>query len=147
MQEDVQIVFWFLFGMVITNAYILYRQASQSTQTMPLKQFRLQLADLLIGDYCSRKRPGRPYAVTKQPVPLFHMPMKRLDEEEDRRAKRSAFFDLKGRQGKTHVGRVKSAIAILMIASPCDTNRIYVKNKCILTFVILCHTFLYLPSI
>ena len=85
-------IFWFLFDMVITNSYILYknhRQASQPSKTMPLKQFRLQLADLLIGDYCSRNRPGQPYAVTKKPVPLLHMPMKRFDEEEDRRTKRS----------------------------------------------------------
>ena len=40
------------------------------------------------------------------------MPMKRFDDEKDRRAKRSAFFALKGTRGKTHVGRVKSHIVL-----------------------------------
>ena len=68
--------------MVITNSYILYkhhRLGTVQTQTIPFKQFRLTLADLLVGDYCSCKRPGRPYTVRKQPAPLLHVPIKRMD--------------------------------------------------------------------
>ena len=86
-------IFWFLFDMVITNSYILYkhyRLGTVQTQTIPFKEFRLRLADLLIGDYCSRKRPGRPYAVTQHPpVQLLHVPVKRMDGGEGDRTKRS----------------------------------------------------------
>ena len=52
-------IFWFLFDLAITNAFILYRtQPGNSKRT--LKDFRTTLAKELIDTYCSRKRAGRP---------------------------------------------------------------------------------------
>ena len=55
-------IFWFLFDVSITNAFILtqYSPTQIPNSQLCLKAFRLQLADQLIGSYCSRQRPGRP---------------------------------------------------------------------------------------
>ena len=106
-------IFWFWFDMVITNSYILYkhyRLGTVQTQTIPFKEFRLRLADLLIGDYCSRKRPGRPYAVTQHPpVQLLHVPVKRMDGGERDRTKRSVSFAQEIRNERIHAGIAKGA--------------------------------------
>ena len=60
-------IFWFLFDVAITNAYILsqYRVTTTSaTSANTLKIFRLNLSSSLIGDYNSRKRIGRPHSIT-----------------------------------------------------------------------------------
>ena len=62
---------------------------TEQTHTIPFKEFRSRLADLLIGDYCSRKRPGRPCTTQHPPVQLLHVPVKRMDGEEGSRTKRS----------------------------------------------------------
>ena len=54
-------IFWFLFDVTIINAFILKQFALASgRKRLPLKDFRVQLAKELIGDYCSRKQLGRP---------------------------------------------------------------------------------------
>lgn len=56
-------IFWFLFDVSVTNAYILSTYApttSVSKSQQNLKCFRLKLARQLIGTYQSRKHPGRP---------------------------------------------------------------------------------------
>ena len=49
-------IFWFLFESSITNAYILHSNYS-GAQKMSLKEFRLDLAKGLIGDFYSKKNP------------------------------------------------------------------------------------------
>ena len=50
-------IYYFLFDVTITNAFILYRGWSGATE-ITIKQFRIQLAKKLIGGYCSRYRAG-----------------------------------------------------------------------------------------
>lgn len=53
-------IFWFLFDVTIINAFILKQFApARGRKHLPLKDFRVQLAKELIGDYCSRKQLGR----------------------------------------------------------------------------------------
>ena len=55
-------IFWFLFDVAITNAYILstFAPTTMSISQTRLKQFRLKLAEQLVGNYNSRKALGRP---------------------------------------------------------------------------------------
>ena len=48
----------FLLDVTITNAYVLHRNHSHSP-SLSVKEFRLQLANELVGNYCSRRFPGR----------------------------------------------------------------------------------------
>lgn len=70
-------IFFFLIDVSITNAFILYKH--EAHQNKNLKEFRITLSDELIGDYCSRKRPGR-ISTTIRPLPLQHFPI-RLSSE------------------------------------------------------------------
>ena len=52
-------IWWFLFDVAVTNAYVLCK--NHTNLTVPsVKDFRIDLAKALIGEYCSRKRIGRP---------------------------------------------------------------------------------------
>ena len=55
-------IFWFLFDVAITNAYILslFTPTSMPLSHQRLKAFRLKLADQLVSSYNTRKRLGRP---------------------------------------------------------------------------------------
>ena len=79
--KNYKYIFWFLFDVCITNAYILSRYNVNSQQPLPqsLKNFRLKLATQLIGTYKSRKRAGRPSSAVTQLLPptlprLDHLP-------------------------------------------------------------------------
>ena len=72
--------FFFLFDVAITNAFILLK-SSGSCPFKDLKSFRLQLAEDLIGEYCSRRRRGRGGSVIHQ-LPFRHFPI-RLDNNSD----------------------------------------------------------------
>ena len=67
-------IYYFLFDVTITNAFILYRGWSGATE-ISIKQFRIQLAKELIGGYCSRYRAGYNGSLIK-PLPFSHFPMK-----------------------------------------------------------------------
>ena len=58
-RKSYKYIFWFLFDLSVTNAYILCKQYTALTIT-DVKAFRVMLAKELIGSYSSRKRPGRP---------------------------------------------------------------------------------------
>lgn len=68
-------VFYFLLDTAITNAYILHSHYSTASSFEHIKDFRVELAKSLIGDYCSRRRPGRGES-SLHPLPLRHFPMK-----------------------------------------------------------------------
>ena len=74
-------IFFFLFDVAITNAYILLKFSGQSCPFKDFKSFRLQLAKDLIGEYCSRRRRGRGGTVI-HPLPFRHYPI-RLDNNSD----------------------------------------------------------------
>lgn len=72
-------VFWFLFDLAITNAFILY-QTQPGNRRKTLRDFRTDLAKELINNYSSRKRAGRPSIAP--PTTRFcssHFPMKVAD--------------------------------------------------------------------
>ena len=67
-------IFYFLFDVSITIAFILWKHFSSATG-MTLREFRLRLAQQLIGDYCSRRRTGRGGGGAIRPLPLQHFPL------------------------------------------------------------------------
>ena len=74
-QKNYKYIFWFAFDTAITNASILsqYSVTTVSQTHLLLKNFRLRLAERLIGNYCSRRRAGRPHSssVPSHPPPLL----------------------------------------------------------------------------
>ena len=64
--KNYKYIFWFLVDVSPTNAFILHSFDVQTGTPMTLKQFRLKLAEQLIGTYISRKRIGR---ARKRPCP------------------------------------------------------------------------------
>lgn len=58
-------IFWFLFDVAVTNTYILSKMNPGTKHN--LKDFRVSLAKELIGNYISRKRPGR-HSIMPNPV-------------------------------------------------------------------------------
>ena len=68
-------IFWFLFEVVFANVYILHSNYSCVAKKKPYKEFRLQVARDLIGDYNSRKRAGRA-TLPPTTLPFRHFPVK-----------------------------------------------------------------------
>ena len=64
----------FLLGVALTNAYILHQQSHPSSK-VSVKKFQEVLATQLIGEYSSRRKPGRGSCVIT-PFPLRHFPSK-----------------------------------------------------------------------
>ena len=67
-------IYYFLFDVTITNAFILYWGWSGATK-ITIQQFRIQLAKELIGGYCIRYRTGYNGSLIKS-HPFSHFPMK-----------------------------------------------------------------------
>ena len=70
--KNYKYIFWFLFDVSITNAFILnkFTVTTQSSQHYSrLKQFRVALAKRLLGDYCSRQTAGRPSILPPSSMP------------------------------------------------------------------------------
>lgn len=72
-------IFYFLFDVSITNAFILYKNFRSSPTFNTIKKFRLQLARELIGEYTTCRRAG-PGGGVIRPLPLQHFPLK-VDKE------------------------------------------------------------------
>ena len=72
-------IFYFLFDVSITNAFILYKNFRSSPTFNTIKKFRLQLVSELIGEYTTRHRAG-PGGGVIRPLPLQHFPLK-VDKE------------------------------------------------------------------
>ena len=78
--KNYKYIFWFAFEVCIGNAYILSKfspNASSALSHRHLKNFRLRLAEELIGSYCTKKRAGRPRtSLTPLPprVAISHLP-------------------------------------------------------------------------
>ena len=76
--KNYKYIFDFVVDSSITNAFILahsYSPTTLPTNHQTLKAFRLKLADQLIGQYCTRKKLGRPRSTTdtlSHPPPAVH---------------------------------------------------------------------------
>ena len=82
-------IFHFLLDVSITNAFILQRNFCPDPPYKTIKDFRLQLARELIGDYCSRQRAGRKSSDSViRPLPLRHFPVRILNESQGVKHKR-----------------------------------------------------------
>ena len=72
-------IFWFLFEICILNSYILHRDWASTDRKGTYLDYRVALAEQLIGDYSSRKRRGRPPSsnvpIAKR-MPVSHFPGK-----------------------------------------------------------------------
>lgn len=93
-------IFYFLFDVAITNAFILYRNFYSSPTCTTIKKFRIQLARELIGDYSTRCRTG-PGGRVIRPLPLRHFPMKIINEPERKRRRCSRCSQSKNKQTQT----------------------------------------------
>ena len=67
-QKMYRYLFWFIFEVVTANAHILFTHYSGAVRK-PLKEFRLELAKDLVGDYSSKKLLTPPVT-----LPLRHFP-------------------------------------------------------------------------
>ena len=73
-------IFYFLLDVAITNAFILIKHHTPNGSKVSIKNFRVNLATQLIGEYCSRRRRGRTSSSAIRPLPLRHFPVKVDDE-------------------------------------------------------------------
>ena len=89
-------IFYFLLDTPITNAYILHTQYTELPTFKHVKDFRVALAKSLIGDYCSRRRPGRGGAPLHS-IPLRHFPIKVQGDLRSKRG-RCVACNLKGKR-------------------------------------------------
>ena len=71
-------IFWFLFEVSIANAHILHSRYSGAEKRQKFKEFRLELARSLVGDYHSKKRLGRCSAAPTI-LPLRHYPLRYVE--------------------------------------------------------------------
>ena len=73
-------IFWFLFGVAVTNSYILLRHY-RTQNRLTSKEFQIELAKSLIGDCNSRNIRGRPSSSSIpnpiRPCPIKHFPVKK----------------------------------------------------------------------
>ena len=74
-------IFWFLVEISILNTYLLQNYSPRTGKMLTnFKDFRVELAKLLIGTYQGRKRRGRPVRLLPAPSPqrpnLTHFPRK-----------------------------------------------------------------------
>ena len=77
-------IFYFLLDVAITNAFVLYKHYATCSKLKNIRDFRVQLAKELIGDYCSRRRVGRQGSFLKN-LPLRHFPVKLESADTTRR--------------------------------------------------------------
>ena len=73
-------IFYFLLHVAITNAFILIKNHTSKGSKMTIKDFRLELASELIGDYCNCRRRGRTSSSSVRSLPLRHFPVKVNDD-------------------------------------------------------------------
>ena len=77
-------IYSFLKDVCITNAYILHKQHSPNPKYKTVFKFRTRLAIELIGDCCSRKRPGCQSSTPVKTLPLAHFPLKHQEGKRGR---------------------------------------------------------------
>ncbi len=80
-------IFTFLLDVSITNSFILCKEYAPGRRNENIKDFRVKLANQLIGEYMSRKLPGRKSSLTHrmESRALLHFPTK--NQEGNKRGK------------------------------------------------------------
>ena len=81
------LIFYSLIDVAITNAFILMKNHTSKGSRMSIKDFWLQLASQLIGEYCSWCRHGRTSSSIR-PLPLRHFPVKIDDDSNPAKRRR-----------------------------------------------------------
>ena len=78
-RKSYKYIFWFLFEICILNSFV-HHYSPCIRRHLTYLDYRVQLAKQLIGNYCSRKRPGRPLVSStpspKRSITLPHFPTK-----------------------------------------------------------------------
>lgn len=78
-RKSYKYIFWFLFEVCVLNSFVLYRYSPCISRNLTYLDFRAELARQLIGEYCSRKRRGRPLSSSTPPpkrISVAHFPCK-----------------------------------------------------------------------
>jgi len=103
-RKNYKYIFWFMLDVAMTNAFMLLSKYSPiSAKLQCLKEFRTELARSLIGEYNSRKVPGRPPSLCTPPLrSVSHFPMK-----------------MEKRSRSTHTGNATTARNICVIPAFC----------------------------
>ena len=87
MSEIFRYIYHFLLDVTITNSFILYKNFLPQPKYKMVKEFQLQLARELVGDYCSRRRHGCCSGAIV-PLQLQHFPTTIAMESGPRKTKR-----------------------------------------------------------
>ena len=103
-------IVFFLFNVTVTNAYILRKNYHSLATFKNIKEFHVQLAKELIGNYCSRLRCGRNGGAIRQ-LSLRHFPVKIRDDNNKLRRGRCSYHNT------VHHARVDSS----WYCRECDT--------------------------
>ena len=131
-------IFYFLLDTAVTNAYIMHTRYTESPTVKHMKDFRVALAKALIGDYCSRRRPGRGGPPLRS-IPLRHFPVK-VDGSSRSKRGRCAACTHKGKRVDSGVRNAGCGSAIQEIlaltAFSCGTRTCTKSNTTTETFYI-----------
>lgn len=92
-------IFWFLFELVVTNAFILFRKHINPEETM--RDFSECLATDLISNYCSRRQPGRVRRELRVQAPAQNHYPKKIETDNKRKARRCHHCALRGIRRET----------------------------------------------
>ena len=104
-------IYHFLLDVTITNSFILYKNFHPNPRYKTIREFRLQLARELIGDYCSRRRSGC-HGGAIVPLQLQHFPTTVPSESGPRKTKGGvALAVLNITSGPTPNGFVTSVVS------------------------------------
>ena len=95
-------IFYFLFDISITNAFILYKNYCSSPTLNTIKKFHLQLARELIGDYCTHRLAG-PGGGAIRHLALQHFPFKIEKDPSQSERKRRRCVQFSAKQMHTNV--------------------------------------------
>ena len=84
-RKSYRYIFWFLFDSCVVNAFVLHKNfvpvTAMSAKEATVRNFRLRLAEGLIGSYCSRQRYCLPQPVRDAALVSATPPVKRRWEE------------------------------------------------------------------
>ena len=89
-------LFWFIFEIAAANAHILYTHYSGAARK-PLKEFRLELAKGLVGDYSGKKLSGRS-STPPATLPLRHFPVRQTPAADSQGSRHRCWYCQNSRQ-------------------------------------------------
>ena len=129
-------IFWFLFEVCMANTYILHQHYSGAAR-QPLKEFRLEVARGLIGDYNSRKRAGRS-SLPPTVLPLRHFPVKFTEGPEERWVRRRCWYCQNKHNRRRDTTWYCRDCQLHLCHTGIPTSDCFLKHHCPITFVYAC---------